>query len=217
MADDREGAEPPGLRELSPDLASGIVEQAPDGILIVDGDGRVAYANVRAGVIFGLPRSALVGVSVDDLVPISLAETHARHRASYGQELRVRAMGVGLEPHARRADGSEFPVAVTLSPIGLRPGLGTIALVRVGSDRAPPASSRVGARTNEREQLIAELQAIVGRLDNAGLVLQSVLQAAEPTVEEPVATALAELSLATRQRQAVAFELMSPPESDEDH
>ena len=90
---------------------------ATESVLIVDGGGRIALANPAAHRLFGYVPGSLVGAGIDSLVPDRLRHAHAAQRADYAQHPRPRQMGVGVELYARHADGSEFPVEVSLSPL----------------------------------------------------------------------------------------------------
>ncbi len=90
---------------------------APDGFLIVDTTGTVRFANGQAELLFGYSREELVGGSVERLVPDRLSADHRRHRDSYGAAPAARPMGQELQLLARRRDGSEFPVEVSLAPV----------------------------------------------------------------------------------------------------
>ena len=121
-----------------------LVNSAPDGIVMADEDGRIVFANQRAHELFGFDRDELRGRSVDELLPDQLRQAHRGHRARYGAEPRLRAMGVGLMLFGQRADGSEFPVEISLSPSVTDEGLRIVAVVRDVSDRvAAEAHQRV--------------------------------------------------------------------------
>jgi PAS domain S-box-containing protein len=112
-----------------------VLQHAPDGILMTDEAGEILYANRRAHELFGFGADALRGRSVDDLLPDRVREVHRAHRARYRSEPHVRAMGVGLLLFGRRADGTEFPVEVGLSPSATDEGLRVVAIVRDVTDR----------------------------------------------------------------------------------
>jgi PAS domain S-box-containing protein len=93
-----------------------LIENAPDAILQVDPAGRVLLANRTAETLFGYTRDELLGQSIDILVPDSVRAGHAQHRAAYLHSPAVRPMGTGLDLRARRKDGIEIPVEISLSP-----------------------------------------------------------------------------------------------------
>jgi PAS domain S-box-containing protein len=95
-----------------------IFDHLPDAILIVGRDGRIQQANARAETLFGYARGALTGLKVEALVPAHCAPRHEQNRNHYFSYPHVRPMGSGLELTARRQDGSEFPVDITLGPLG---------------------------------------------------------------------------------------------------
>ena len=121
-----------GLDEVS---VHALVDAAPDGILLADERGNVLFANREAETLFGFEPYDLVGRSVDELLPERLQQVHRAHRTRYRAEPRRRSMGAGLLLHARRTDGSEFPVEISLSPLTTDAGLRVVAVVRDISDR----------------------------------------------------------------------------------
>lgn len=95
----------------------GLLEFAPDAIVITDPDGRITLVNRQAEQLTGYTREELVGRPVEDLLPESLRSVHVRHRANYMTAPRTRPMGAGMELAARRRDGTEIPVEISLSPV----------------------------------------------------------------------------------------------------
>jgi PAS domain S-box-containing protein len=85
--------------------------------VIVDADGKVVFVNTRAQTLFGYEPHELLGQSVEVLLPRNLATAHAEQRAGYFRDPQPREMGSGLDLHARRKDGSELPVEISLSPL----------------------------------------------------------------------------------------------------
>lgn len=113
-----------------------IIEQAPDAIVLVDPHGLVVYANPRVRQLFGIEGGALIGQPVETLIPARLREQHQMHRQRYTREPRVRPMGdARIALAARRADGSEFPVDIHLSPIVSDGHRWTLAVVRDATER----------------------------------------------------------------------------------
>ena len=94
-----------------------LLESAPDAMVIIDDQGKIAIANGQAEEMFGYTRQEMLGKPVEILLPERLREDHVGHRDGFAAEPRLRPMGPGLELLARREDGSEFPVEISLSPV----------------------------------------------------------------------------------------------------
>lgn len=116
-------------------LARGLVEAAPDALILVNTQGRIVYVNIRAEALFGYPRAELVGQPVDLLVPEAQRARHAGNRAGFAAAPRFLSMGQRVALSCRRRDGVEVPVEISLSPVQARDGLYTAAAVRDVSDR----------------------------------------------------------------------------------
>jgi PAS domain S-box-containing protein len=121
-----------------------LVDAAPDGILMADENGRILFANRQIQDLFGFDGRELIGRSVDDLLPEHLRQVHRAHRTRYRAEPRLRSMGAGLLLFGQRADGTEFPVEISLSPLPSDDGLRVVAVIR-------DVSERVIAEAAERE------------------------------------------------------------------
>ena len=111
-------------------VASALVEAAPDGMMMADEQGRILLVNRQVEVLFGYGREELLGQPVEVLLPERLRQAHGAHRTRFRAEPRTRTMGAGLRLSGRRADGAEFPVEVSLSPLRTEAGLRVIAAVR---------------------------------------------------------------------------------------
>jgi PAS domain S-box-containing protein len=113
-----------------------ICEASSDAILLAGTDGRIVYANARVADLFGYDPAELVGEPVEVLVPESDRESHVEHRTGYVDDPETRPMGVGLDLHARRKDGSTFPVDIGLSPLVVDGDRYVMATVRDITERA---------------------------------------------------------------------------------
>jgi PAS domain S-box-containing protein len=125
-----------------------LVEAAPDATVIADVDGRIVRVNAQTERLFGYDRDALVGMRVEALLPERFRTQHERHRADYAGQPRVRPMGAGLDLFGLRADGSEFPVSISLSPVSTDEGMMVIAAVRDVTEQR--AAERAIQDLNER-------------------------------------------------------------------
>jgi PAS domain S-box-containing protein len=129
------GARSPELQAYGDAFAWSLLDAAPDATLIVAPDGHIVFANDHAAALFGEAVDDLLERTVEDLLPDSLRAAHRAHRTRYRAEPTTRAMGVGLELRARRADGGEFPVEISLSPLHLDGRVFVVAAVRDVTER----------------------------------------------------------------------------------
>src|SRR5207244_7304409 len=146
------------IRRKSEQLFRGLLESAPDAMVVVDERGRIQVVNTRTEQLFGYPRQELIGLSVDELVPRTLEAGHGANRAKYFRDPQARPMGQGLELFGRRRDGTEFPVDISLSPMATDDGMLVIGAVRDITDRK--LSEKRLAQTQEiadRRKLMAHL------------------------------------------------------------
>jgi PAS domain S-box-containing protein len=104
-------------------------------MVIVGKDGRIALVNAQTEKLFGCTRDDLLNQPVEKLVPHRFRGKHPGHRSSYFLDPNARAMGSGLELHAMRADGTEFPVEISLSPLETEGGVLVSAAIRDITDR----------------------------------------------------------------------------------
>ncbi|HEX2682461.1 MAG TPA: PAS domain S-box protein, partial [Ferruginibacter sp.] len=86
------------------------------GILIADAKGEIILVNNFLLKQFGYDSaSELVGKKVEQLIPSRYHHNHTKYRDSYNKHPEPRPMGVGLDLYAKKTDGSEFPVEISLS------------------------------------------------------------------------------------------------------
>lgn len=163
-----------------PDTALAIhaVDFSPDGVVVVDSDGQIFYANEAMQSLVGSD-SSLVGRSIDELVPDAVRSHHADLRASYVAHPVRRPMGTGIDLSLRRTDGTELPVEISLSPFDEN-GLYVIASVRDVSERRRneqrlAAASQQLVLLDERERIGRDLHDVVlQRLYGTGLSVQAI-------------------------------------------
>jgi PAS domain S-box-containing protein len=141
----------------------GLIENAPDAILQVDSTGLIVLANRTAELVFGYSRDELIGMNVDALVPKTARSRHSAHRKGFEAAGESRPMGMGLDLHAVRKDGTEFPVEISLSPNRSEGDISITAVIRDVTERKRAEqqihsleqsyTAELGARYKEAERL----------------------------------------------------------------
>ena len=113
----------------------GLLEAAPDAIVGVAPDGRIALVNAQAERLFGYGREDLIGEPVELLVPEAARAVHPGHRRTYFADPAPRPMGAGMQLAARRRDGTEFPAEISLSAVETEEGTLVSAAIRDVTER----------------------------------------------------------------------------------
>ncbi len=127
-----------------------IFEAASDAILVVDQSGTIISANRKTEEMFGYTRETLWGQPLEMLLPARLRSRHVDHRAGYFRDPHSRPMGLGLDLLARKSDGTEFPVEISLNYIETEEGRRAFAFVtditqRRAMERAARQADRLTA------------------------------------------------------------------------
>jgi protein-histidine pros-kinase len=108
----------------------GVLESAPDAIVIADGSGRIVLVNSETESLFGYKRDELLGKTVESLMPERFRRVHLGHRAVYSTHPKKRPMGAGRDLYGRRKNGSEFPIEIAVSPLETEEGLLITSVIR---------------------------------------------------------------------------------------
>lgn len=189
------------------------VEAAPDGMLVVDDEGRIVFTNPMLCRLFAYGPDELLGRPVEVLLPESLRAGHEHHRDAYVDRPRTRPMGSGLELRGRRRSGEEFPVEISLSPLETEGRQLVIAIVRDVTERRKAAEELMQAHeqlalADDRERIARDLHdTVIQRLFAVGLSLQGALARASPDLAERLQVAIDEIDGTIRDIRTAIFAL----------
>jgi PAS domain S-box-containing protein len=141
--------------DITDELATQLLNAAPDPTVIVDRQGTIIYANARVSEVFGYTNQELVGEVIEILIPQRAREGHQGHRKNFFAHPRARAMGDTLELHAVRKDGVEIPVEISLSPVQTSRGTLVSSAIRDVSTQKETAQQLVEANRAKSRFLAA--------------------------------------------------------------
>jgi PAS domain S-box-containing protein len=113
----------------------GLLEAAPDGMVVVNEAGEIVLLNARAEQQFGYRRDELLGRNVKDIIPDGFAERLITDALRTSAEALAQQIDTGIELHGRRKDGTGFPIEIMLSPLESAEGVLVTAAIRDISER----------------------------------------------------------------------------------
>jgi diguanylate cyclase (GGDEF)-like protein/PAS domain S-box-containing protein len=128
-----------GFSEISRDLSEseeseakyrGLLEAAPDAMVVVNPSGKIVLLNVQAEKRFGYSRDELIGQRVKNIIPKGFAERLIADALRSEEDAMEQQIGTGIELTGRRKDGSEFPIEIMLSPLEGAEGILVTAAIR---------------------------------------------------------------------------------------
>jgi protein-histidine pros-kinase len=113
----------------------GLLESAPDAMVIVNRKGEIVLANAQTERLFGFTREELLSQPIETLIPERYRDRRPEHRTGFSHESRADSLGAGLDLWARRKDGTKFPVEISLSPLETEEGVLEVAAIRDTTER----------------------------------------------------------------------------------
>ena len=149
----------------------GLLEAAPDAIVVVDRVGKIVLLNARAENEFGYRRDELLGQQVMTIIPQGFAERLIADGLRSAEDALAQQIGTGIELSGRRKDGSEFPIEIMLSPLESAEGILVTAAIR-----------DITTRKTAELQLLSK----VGELNRSNLELGQFAYIASHDLQEPL-------------------------------
>ncbi|MCF0041989.1 PAS domain-containing sensor histidine kinase [Dyadobacter fanqingshengii] len=182
-------------------MLDALFKHATEGIVVVDKAGAIVMLNPKAKELFGYPDLDLIGKKIETLIPQRFAANHVHYRDHYLEAPRARGMGHLMDLFARKFDGSEFPVEVSLSPFQTSDGEFVVSFVIDITERKKQ-ENRIREANLEIQKLNAELEE---RVEQRTRELAEAVKKVEDSQEEVIRALKKEKELNNMKSQFVTI------------
>lgn len=132
-----------------------LFETAAESLVVTDEKGSIVLINARANAVFGYTGNELIGQKLEVLLPEKYRKAHIKHRKDYNHSPKQRSMGIGMDLWAKRKDGSEFPVEVSLNYFKTGETIFVMGLVTDITERYK-AEEQIRKMNEDLEKLVEE-------------------------------------------------------------
>ncbi|MBL7915831.1 MAG: PAS domain S-box protein [Bacteroidia bacterium] len=112
-----------------------LFDYATEGIIIASQKGQIVMINPIAEKVLGYDKGELNGKQIEVLIPDRMSERHVKHREKFSHNPQPRPMGKGMELYAKKKDGTDLPVEISLSNFETSEGMFAIAFMIDISER----------------------------------------------------------------------------------
>ncbi|MDB5134994.1 MAG: domain S-box protein [Mucilaginibacter sp.] len=151
-------------------LLKAIIENAIDGIVVIDYRGRMVSVNPSACALFGYSENELCGNNVNMLIPPPDKDIHDEYIKQYTQTRQAHVIGIGRVVIALKKDGSVFPARLAVSEAKLNGKNIFVGIIHdISSEKA--AQQKLQQYNTELESVVKErtgfLKNIVSELEKA--------------------------------------------------
>ncbi len=147
-----------------------IFESTVDGIVVIDAQGQIEGVNDAIVQLFGYPRAAMIGHNVSMLMPEPHRSGHDQYLRNYQQTGEAKIIGIGRELEGLRADGSRFPLELSVSALTLAAGGFFTGIIRDISERKE-AEAKLAYERDFSRQILDSLTDQIAVLDDMGRII----------------------------------------------